>query len=681
MTSFNLFIAESAMADVHMDIGDMLDKHINKYYAGQTGHDQFGSKVLDAHKKIAKMHGIEHKDAVKLVNNYVDDAIARKMKAKKEVMGEAKATQCGRCGTTHVPPSKGGTCPALKEEADLAEGIESEHFAELKKHQKSGYKITGSNDAPHGLMSTTMKRSDGKTITVTTARKDASGYEHSVKEEVGQGVAEELINFVNGGAPLNEASGIYTSKIQGGSGKGKAFGHKSTTVDDHLSAMKYHLAAYHKAKSDGREDDAIHHGNRYYNHKEQIDRLGDVGEYRKEERELNEISSETLMAYMQRVSEGSNNWHPSSTVKNPNFNDELSIRRVSPPGRRLKSGKLSADERGSQERTKALMKYTMNKGGLTGPKGPLPEENAVEEGYDDYKRAFKRRELEHELRHEEPARPRYSRGPSYEPARIYHKVPYAQKDDAKKEGMKWDGDKKKWYHTTSQASNISKFQKENVDMMSQYVAAIDQKTNLITPLDEQVSVKKHDSTVTIRHGMDVSYHLCSDHRAAINKLQEGQASSFVDGDNRTIYVVREGDLIHLSSSPHSKKTSFDRSHLVEAVRELPDSLVNTLSEKMLTPAEKKKREEVAQAIERDDPSMPMSKKMAIATATAKRVAEATSYVAHTIRNGQMGPKIKISALDSENAEFQAKQMVGRPPYRGYSLHKVEKVSPSGVAKS
>lgn len=30
-------------------------------------------------------------------------------------MNEAKATMCGRCGTKHVPPSKGGTCPALKE--------------------------------------------------------------------------------------------------------------------------------------------------------------------------------------------------------------------------------------------------------------------------------------------------------------------------------------------------------------------------------------------------------------------------------------------------------------------------------------------------------------------------------------------------------------------------------------
>lgn len=46
-----------------------------------------------------------------------------------------------------------------------------------------------------------------------------------------------------------------------------------------------------------------------------------------------------------------------------------------------------------------------------------------------------------------------------------------------------------------------------------------------------------------------------------------------------------------------------------------------IEEKKLTPAELKKREEVAQAIERETPNMPMGKKMAIATATAKRVAE------------------------------------------------------------
>lgn len=48
-----------------------------------------------------------------------------------------------------------------------------------------------------------------------------------------------------------------------------------------------------------------------------------------------------------------------------------------------------------------------------------------------------------------------------------------------------------------------------------------------------------------------------------------------------------------------------------------------LDEKTLTPAELKKREEVAKAMERENPGMNKSKKMAIATATAKKVAEET----------------------------------------------------------
>ena len=51
-------------------------------------------------------------------------------------------------------------------------------------------------------------------------------------------------------------------------------------------------------------------------------------------------------------------------------------------------------------------------------------------------------------------------------------------------------------------------------------------------------------------------------------------------------------------------------------------LKSNLVEKHLTSGEKKKREEIAQAIHRDNPGMPMAKKMAIATAQAKKVAEA-----------------------------------------------------------
>ena len=46
-----------------------------------------------------------------------------------------------------------------------------------------------------------------------------------------------------------------------------------------------------------------------------------------------------------------------------------------------------------------------------------------------------------------------------------------------------------------------------------------------------------------------------------------------------------------------------------------------LDEKQLTPAEMRKRESIAKGIEKANPNMPMDKKMAIATASAKRVAE------------------------------------------------------------
>lgn len=43
--------------------------------------------------------------------------------------------------------------------------------------------------------------------------------------------------------------------------------------------------------------------------------------------------------------------------------------------------------------------------------------------------------------------------------KIYHKVPFAKKDDAKAEGMKWDPEKKMWYHTSKYVSASSKFPK------------------------------------------------------------------------------------------------------------------------------------------------------------------------------------------------------------------------------
>ena len=68
-----------------------------------------------------------------------------------------------------------------------------------------------------------------------------------------------------------------------------------------------------------------------------------------------------------------------------------------------------------------------------------------------------------------------------------------------------------------------------------------------------------------------------------------------------------------------------------------------LREKTLTPAEKKKREEIAKAIEKDQPDMPMAKKMAIATATAKRVAEGAEN--YTVKKGAYTRKVDGKTAD------------------------------------
>ena len=68
-------------------------------------------------------------------------------------------------------------------------------------------------------------------------------------------------------------------------------------------------------------------------------------------------------------------------------------------------------------------------------------------------------------------------------------------------------------------------------------------------------------------------------------------------------------------------TPKDKKGIGDMVLAIGEELDSNLEEKKLTDAEMKKREEIAKAIEKDDPDMPMDKKMAIATATAKRVAE------------------------------------------------------------
>ena len=92
-------------------------------------------------------------------------------------------------------------------------------------------------------------------------------------------------------------------------------------------------------------------------------------------------------------------------------------------------------------------------------------------------------------------------------------------------------------------------------------------------------------------------------------------------------------------------------------------------ERKLTPAEKKKREEAAKAIERDNPGMDMSRKMAIATATAKKSTN-EEVPGNAVGQGgvnmapNMGPRIKAMNV-TDRRRRKDKQPVMLKRFRTY----------------
>ncbi len=110
--------------------------------------------------------------------------------------------------------------------------------------------------------------------------------------------------------------------------------------------------------------------------------------------------------------------------------------------------------------------------------------------------------------------------------------------------------------------------------------------------------------------------------------KSGDESKFVD--KHTIAVVdypvdnKDGlpfrdDSLNSKSAKENNPASYDRGE-DEKVYEENSENSETIDERKLTAAEMRKREEVASAIEKDNPKMSMSKKMAIATAQAKKSA-------------------------------------------------------------
>jgi len=118
---------------------------------------------------------------------------------------------------------------------------------------------------------------------------------------------------------------------------------------------------------------------------------------------------------------------------------------------------------------------------------------------------------------------------------------------------------------------------------------------------------------------DLKKHSATANRMAIQKKADKDHESWLDNLEKT-------DPDHPSLKYRKQATNEDLD-FTEDYNPMADYMsqiakdVGDLQEKKLTPAELKKREDIAQAMERENPGMDMGKKMAIATAQAKKVAE------------------------------------------------------------
>ena len=68
-------------------------------------------------------------------------------------------------------------------------------------------------------------------------------------------------------------------------------------------------------------------------------------------------------------------------------------------------------------------------------------------------------------------------------------------------------------------------------------------------------------------------------------------------------------------------------------------------------------------------------------ATNEEVLDEATHVIHMLSNGKPAGRMRISAIDDQNAQWQAKNMMGKKPYRGYSVHKVERITEDAPANA
>ncbi len=200
------------------------------------------------------------------------------MKSLGHFLDEAKATYCGRCDTTHVPPSKGGTCPALKEEQvdEASDEEKARRLALIKFYAKNK----------------TTKVPEGKAKGVLTKGKNQFGSRHigkfnKYKGKTGTGT---LANTASNKAVIGEEQIDELSKATLGSYTKKAA--RSTAG---LAANAAARAALHGRAS---EYDKRTLRNRLTGISKATDRMT-----KEEVEELDEISSAKLRDYSDAASD------------------------------------------------------------------------------------------------------------------------------------------------------------------------------------------------------------------------------------------------------------------------------------------------------------------------------------------------------------------------------------------
>ena len=190
--------------------------------------------------------------------------------------------------------------------------------------------------------------------------------------------------------------------------------------------------------------------------------------------------------------------------------------------------------------------------------------------------------------------------------------------------------------------------------------------------EESHAVAKHFDKIYKGKATDSDFtygkHVSEEVEQVAENIEDRHGEVYSDFDDHIEKVPQEHRAaLHREFERHNKM--FDKAHRNDDDEHMEHALGNMrdvldrvkkhagakLDEKKLTSAEMKKREEVAKAIKRDNPEMPMGKKMAIATATAKKVAEAK---AHTVP--KTAKEKSLAALAAPHDKItHADVMVGR----------------------